>query len=250
MTTRQGAGGGLREAAWPRRVALLPPGPWDEAYRRFETPEAEQAKFKKRLRALGVEAWSRDLRVTELFCGRGNALFAWQELGFSNLEGLDISFGLLADYRGPARVHVGDARRLPFPAGSRDVVSVHGGLHHLALMRDLEAVLAEIHRVLVPRGRLLLVEPWLTPSLHVVHALCRVSALRRVWGRLDALATMIDLERPTYEDWLSRPAAVLDAIVRVVEPVVVRIRWGKLMLLATRRDSIAPANGRGAAGLG
>ena len=239
MPTRQCAEQGLRETA--RRRGFAPPlaTAWDDAYRRFETPAAERAKFRRRLHALGVGAWSRDLRVTELFCGRGNALSAWQELGFRDLAGLDLSFALVADYRGPARICVGDARRLPFPTGSRDVVSVQGGLHHLESLPDLESVLAEVHRVLVPRGRLLVVEPWLTPSLHLVHGLCHVPLLRRVWGRLDALATMIELERPTYADWLARPDAIIRAIVRVVRPDVVRKRWGKLMLLATRRDSTA-----------
>jgi hypothetical protein len=57
-----------------------------------------------------------------------------------------------------------------------------------------------------------------------------------VWDRLDALATMIELEGQTYLDWLGRPGAVLEAITRVAEPVILHVRWGKLSLLATRRD--------------
>jgi len=238
LKTSQRAAGAHEFARLPP-LAPSVPTPWSVAYRRFETPAAERAKFTKRLRRLGVESWDRELRIVELFCGRGNALFAWHGLGFRNVEGLDLSFDLLAECGGRARVCVGDARRLPFRAASRDVVSVQGGLHHLLLMRDLEEVLAEIHRVLVPGGQLLVVEPWLTTFLRVVHGLCRVSLLRRVWSRLDALATMIELERPTYEDWLSRPDAVLEAIARVATPTVVRIRWGKLSLLATRREAIA-----------
>jgi ubiquinone/menaquinone biosynthesis C-methylase UbiE len=176
--------------------------------------------------------------ITELFCGRGSALLAWEELGFRNIEGLDISSALLGDYEGTARVYCGDARSLPFKGRSRDIISVQGGLHHLSLMDDLDAVLEEAHRVLVPGGRLLVVEPWLTPSLRFVHGLCRLSLLRRIWSKLDALARMIELEGETYEAWLSKPDAILDAIVRIAEPVVLRIRWGKLSLVAIRRDSI------------
>ena len=55
---------------------------WEAAYLRFETPQQEQEKFIKRLRSLGVETWDRGLTITELFCGRGNGLIAWQRLGF------------------------------------------------------------------------------------------------------------------------------------------------------------------------
>ena len=33
-----------------------------------------------------------------------------------------------------------------------------GGLHHLSLMDDLEQALSEIHRVLKPEGRLLIID--------------------------------------------------------------------------------------------
>jgi SAM-dependent methyltransferase len=210
---------------------------WEAAYCRFESPEQERAKFVKRLRRLGVAAWDRDLVVTELFCGRGNALHAWHALGFRHLEGLDLSAELVARYRGPAHVRVGDARQLPYADGSRDIVAVQGGLHHLRLMADLEQVAAEIHRVLKPGGRLLVVEPWQTPFLGLVHRACRSRPLRRAWAKLDALATMIEHERETYEDWLSRPAAIRAVLGRIVEPLVLRIGWGKLMLVGRRREA-------------
>jgi ubiquinone/menaquinone biosynthesis C-methylase UbiE len=210
---------------------------WEAAYLRFETPQQEQEKFVKRLRSLGVATWDRGLKITELFCGRGNALIAWHRLGFENLEGLDISADLVARYEGPARVHVGDARSLPFDDESRDVVAVQGGLHHLPSLEDLQRTLGEIHRVLRPGGRLLVVEPWKTLFLRCVHAACGVSVFRRMWGKLDALATMIDLERDTYERWLDQPEAVLAALRNVVEPQILRIAWGKLVLVGTRRES-------------
>lgn len=209
---------------------------WEAAYLRFETPRQEQEKFTRRLRRLGVETWDRGLSITELFCGRGNGLIAWHRLGFENLEGLDISPDLVARYEGPARVHVGDARNLPFENESRDVVAVQGGLHHLQSLADLERTLSEIHRVLKPGGRLLAVEPWDTLFLRCVHAACGVAVCRRLWGKLDALATMIDLERDTYERWLDQPQRVLAALRNVVEPQILRIGWGKLVLLGTRRD--------------
>jgi ubiquinone/menaquinone biosynthesis C-methylase UbiE len=137
-------------------------------------------------------------------------------------------------------VHVGDARSLPFDDESRDVVAVQGGLHHLQSLADLERTLGEIRRVLKPGGRLLVVEPWKTLFLRCVHAACGVAACRRMWGKLDALATMIELERETYERWLDQPRPVLAAIREVVEPQILRIGWGKLMLVGTRRGDAHP----------
>ena len=62
---------------------------WEEAYARFETPAQERQKFHQRFRQLGVYHWPRDIKILELFCGRGNGLIALQEAGFTNLEGAD-----------------------------------------------------------------------------------------------------------------------------------------------------------------
>jgi ubiquinone/menaquinone biosynthesis C-methylase UbiE len=210
---------------------------WEAAYRRFETPAQEQAKFLRRLKALGAQRWDRGLTVLELFCGRGNGLVAWERIGFANVTGLDISAELLAEYRGPARTIVGDARRLPFRDGSFDVVAVQGGLHHLRLMEDLERTAGEMWRVLRPGGRLLVVEPWRTPFLDFMHAACERRWLRALWPKLDALATMIEHERETYEDWLSRPAEVLDVLRSIVEPQVLRLSRGKLMMVGVRKQA-------------
>jgi SAM-dependent methyltransferase len=210
-------------------------GHWENACTRFETPEQERAKFVKRLRALGVQSWDKELLITELFCGRGNVLYAWQELGFHNVEGLDISQTLLAQYSGTARTYVGDATDLPFPNASRSVISVQGGLHHLTLPDGLKTVLTEIHRVLGPEGKVLLVEPWMTPFLRLAHAACRIGVLRNLWSKLDALAIMIEHEQDTYEDWLHHPKKVLNAISRIAEPRILRIGWGKLYFVGIKK---------------
>lgn len=210
---------------------------WERAYCRFETPKQEQAKFRRRLVSLGVRDWARSWRVVELFCGRGSGLHAWNQLGFTNLEGLDLSKDLAAQYGGPGRVYVGDARRLPFADASRDVLCVQGGLHHLLLPDDLQQTLSEMQRVLRPGGRLILVEPWRTPFLDLAHAACSVGWLRRSWGKLDALATMIELERTTYEDWLGQPEAIMNLVDRYFRPLIQRVGRGKLMLVAAPRPA-------------
>src|SRR5258708_16262452 len=70
---------------------------------------------------------------------------------------------------------------------------------------SLERVFAELRRVLRPEGRVVFVEPWLTPFLRVGHRGAQNPLARRLSVKLDALATMIENERQTYEKWLGRP---------------------------------------------
>lgn len=208
---------------------------WEAAYGRFETPDEERRKFARRLRRFGVEAWPRTLEIVEIFCGRGSGLEAWRRLGFSRLEGVDISENLLAQHGGDARLYVGDCRRLGFADESRDVICVQGGLHHLPVLpEDLTATVAEAWRVLRPGGRLVVVEPWTTPFLTAIHAACRSRTLRRASRKLDALACMIDHERESYFNWLSRPAEIMAGLTARFRPEVSRTAWGKLSWLGRK----------------
>jgi SAM-dependent methyltransferase len=202
--------------------------PWELAYSRFETPEQEIRKFVARLRELGAEQWPKNSAIVELFCGRGNGLHALQQLGFSQIEGADLSPRLLAQYYGAARTTVADCRELPFADGTKDVVIVQGGLHHLpALPGDLDRTCAEIRRVLKGDGRVIFVEPWLTPFLRLVHAVCENPLARRCSAKLDALATMIEYERRTYEQWLTQPNLVLSVAEKHFAATQQSFAWGK-----------------------
>lgn len=208
------------------------PDPWEAAYVRFETPEQEIRKFVRRLEKLGVDRLPRDARVVELFCGRGNGLHALERLGFAHLEGVDLSARLVALYRGTAQCYVCDCRRLPFPDQSRDVLIVQGGLHHLpTLPEDLAQTFAEMQRVLRSDGHVVIIEPWLTPFLKLVHSISAVRLVRRCSAKLDALATMIDYERATYEQWLNQPELILKLARAYFSPVRETFAWGKWMFV-------------------
>ena len=211
--------------------------PWEAAYLRFETPEQEIRKFEKRLLRLGARAWPRDLRVVELFCGRGNGLRALERLGFRHVEGVDRSAALLARYQGPARLVEADCRALPFASGSRDLIVIHGGLHHLPqLSEDLARTLDEARRVLRAEGRIALVEPWQTLFLRFVHAVSLRPWIARWWDKLDAFAAMTRYEADTYFAWLAAPERIRAALQERFEPLVCDESWGKLSFLGRRRS--------------
>ena len=212
----------------------LDPDPWEAAYLRFETPEQEIHKFIVRLNRLGASQWPRDAEIVELFCGRGNGLVALERLGFTRLEGVDLSPRLIAQYRGPAKCIVGDCRQLPFADRSKDILIVQGGLHHLStLPEDLRQSFAEMQRVLRNDGRVLFVEPWLTPFLKFVHKVSENRLARHISNRMDALATMIQFERRTYEQWLSQPDLVKKLARAHFIAVHESFAWGKWNFVGT-----------------
>ena len=212
---------------------------WEDAYLRFETPEQEIRKFTRRLHALGADGWPRGTRMLELFCGRGNGMVALERLGFTALHGVDLSPRLVRLYRGRGRCAAGDCRALPIRSASHDVAIVQGGLHHLPdVVVDLPVVIGEVQRVLKPGGRFVVVEPWLTPFLRAVHAVC-ASPARHAWTRLDALATMIEYEGDTYQRWLRSGAFILSRLSAAFEPEIRREQWGKLLFIGRNRGASA-----------
>jgi ubiquinone/menaquinone biosynthesis C-methylase UbiE len=210
---------------------------WEAAYCRFETPEQEIKKFISRLIAMGALSWGKEYEIVELFCGRGNGLVALTKLGFSRIEGVDLSPSLLSQYSGPAHCHAGDCRALPFEDASKDVIVIQGGLHHLqTLPEDLERCLSEMLRVLKTKGKVLIVEPWLTPFLSFVHWVCGRKTARWLFSKIDSLSTMIEHESETYQQWLRQPEIVFNALDRYFVPEHSVCRWGKLKFVGQKRS--------------
>ncbi|HTQ62100.1 MAG TPA: class I SAM-dependent methyltransferase [Candidatus Solibacter sp.] len=226
----------MPNAPLPNSQADAEPDPWEAAYLRFETPQQEVQKFIGRLNRLGAAEWPRDAEIVELFCGRGSGLLALAKLGFTRIEGVDLSPRLLAESAGNVKVTVADCRKLPFPDRSRDILIVQGGLHHLPeLPEDLAQTFSEMRRVLRAGGRVVFVEPWLTPFLRFVHFVCENPLVRLASKKLDALATMIEYERRTYEQWLNHPEIILKLAREHFSPLHESIAWGKWNFVGTSR---------------
>ncbi len=209
---------------------------WEAAYLRFETPEEEISKFIQRLRRFGFDDLPKEIRIAEVFCGRGGGLIALERLGFQYVEGVDLSDSLLEQYQGQGTLHLADCMDMPFEDSAFDAVVVHGGLHHLPkLPVDLDRTLSEVARILTSLGNFYVVEPWRTPFLTFAHFVTELPIMRRLYAKGDALATMTERERVTYEQWLGRPDEILAVFERHFVPERIETRWGKLEYIGHKR---------------
>jgi ubiquinone/menaquinone biosynthesis C-methylase UbiE len=107
--------------------------------------------------------------VLDIGCGTGELLARLEEWQPAHLAGLDISANMIAAAReklGPqVDLHVGDAESLPWPDGSFDLVTCTNSFHHYP---DPTRALAEIKRVLIPGGWLVLADIALPPVARTV----------------------------------------------------------------------------------
>ncbi len=122
----------------------------------FQRIEAHRYKKEWHIPAAADFAGSRGLKVLEIGCGLGTdgAQFAKAGAAYTGVDLTDAAielaqkrfelFGLEGDFQ------VADAEKLNFPDQSFDVVYSHGVLHHTP---DIEAAVQEVHRVLKPGGR-------------------------------------------------------------------------------------------------
>ena len=122
----------------------------------FERVEAHRYEKEWHIPAAADFTNTRGLRVLEIGCGMGTDGAQFAKAG-ANYTGIDLTdaavelarkrfqvSGLKGEFR------VADAERLDFPDASFDLVYSHGVLHHTP---DIEAAVREIHRVLKPGGR-------------------------------------------------------------------------------------------------
>jgi len=148
---------------WRPPPDFRPESVYDAAY--FESREASRGyddyaalepalrrNFARRLARLGPPG--RGARLLDVGAAHGFALAEAARAGFRAV-GCEIarSAARRAGERAPGRICVANGLRLPFAAGSFQVVTLWDVLEHLA---DPHAALAEVARVLEPGGRLLL----------------------------------------------------------------------------------------------
>ena len=137
-----------------------PDGVWDRLSSHYDRQLwLERAAVRRALRLVAPQAGE---RVLDVGTGTGEVL---RQLaphpGYREVIGVDSSAAMLArvpELPAGFSVRVADARGLPFPDRHFDVVTASYVLHVIP-DADLPAVVAELHRVLRPGGRLVTVTP-------------------------------------------------------------------------------------------
>jgi demethylmenaquinone methyltransferase/2-methoxy-6-polyprenyl-1,4-benzoquinol methylase len=109
-------------------------------------------------------------QVVDVACGTGDLALAFEDVlarfpkDFNNVLGIDFTYAMLPIARRKAdHAHQdtcatfinGDAQSLPLPDQSADVVSIAFGIRNV---QDPAAAIREFHRVLRPKGRVIILE--------------------------------------------------------------------------------------------
>jgi D-alanine-D-alanine ligase len=105
-----------------------------------------------------------EAKILDVYCGQGRHSFEFYSRGFKNIEGIDRSAYLINKARTRNReknytikFREGDARKLPYPQGSFDVVLILGNsFGYFESFQDDVKVLQSVLKVLKPGGKLLI----------------------------------------------------------------------------------------------
>ena len=122
----------------------------------FERVEKHRYEKEWHIPSAANFAGTRGLKVLEIGCGLGTdgAQFARAGAEYTGIDlteaAIDLARRRFALFGLPGEFRVSDAENLDFANESFDLVYSHGVLHHTP---DIEAAVSEIHRVLKPGGR-------------------------------------------------------------------------------------------------
>ena len=144
----------------------LTSGEWKSGFLDLRKLKIIQFINRKRLDSSGLlKQMQTDERICDAGCGNLALLGQLKSLGYKNLYGFDIDEELIntasksASKNSFSEVKVGSASQIPFDDEFFDSVIIWGILHHID-PNDYETVFSEIIRVLKPKGKLFIAEPY------------------------------------------------------------------------------------------
>jgi demethylmenaquinone methyltransferase/2-methoxy-6-polyprenyl-1,4-benzoquinol methylase len=187
-----------------------------------------------RRRAVRSLALGRGDTVVDLACGTGDLCRELQSAGYHSV-GIDLSLGMLAHARTTGPLVQGDALHLPLPDGSVD-----GAVSGFALRNfvELNAVFAELGRVVRPGGRVALLDVAqpANPVLRAGHTVYFGHVVPRIGGLLSDAAAYRYLPRSVA--YLPEPAEMLAGLRRAGFDAVSRqlLSGGITQLLTATRS--------------
>ncbi len=103
------------------------------------------------------------------------------------------------------------------------------------LPEDLEQTLSEIKRVLRPAGRFVMVEPWETAFLRLIHFLSERKLIRTISGKFEAFDTMTRYEAKTYFQWIKASSEVLSLLDKYFTSIYFEKGMGKLFYIGSKK---------------
>ncbi|MBW4489375.1 MAG: methyltransferase domain-containing protein [Trichocoleus desertorum ATA4-8-CV12] len=180
---------------------------------------------------------SPDWQVLDVGCGAGHTTFALAPF-VQQVIGVDLSAGMLAEAernlsdRGLTNVwfQAAIATALPFADQQFDLVTCRFAAHHFSA---LEPALAEIHRVLKPKGQFLAVDVISPEDPELAHFINRIEQLRdpsHYWewqlsqwhSAIAAVGMSLELLQQwrlpiDFEDWVSRQQTSPTAVTQLEE---------------------------------
>jgi arsenite methyltransferase len=167
----------VRLVLWPGLVLV--------AYAACHLWGSTVGKVRGARRLLGSIPWRGDEVVLDIGCGHGLFLVeAARHLTSGSAVGIDVwsqkdqwhntpaaavANARRAGVAGSVHVHAADARHLPFPDATFDVVTSSLVIHNIPGREQRDEVLREVVRVLKPGGRVLIVD-----LAHTAHYACQL----------------------------------------------------------------------------
>jgi SAM-dependent methyltransferase len=161
-----------------------------------------------------------NLRILDAGCGTGKAMTSYLTL-YGEVTGFDFAWEAVrfSRQRGARRLIQGSVMKIPFPNDSFDLVVSLDVLCETGVPDDREA-LREIHRVLVPGGRILLRLPaynWLRGhhdlAVHIRHRYNRKEVIQRL------REASFQVEHLSYANMILFPLALIKRTVEKLWPV-------------------------------
>ena len=134
------------------------------------------------LNAIGILNIAKtDDKICDVGCGKLAFLNQLKSHGFKNLYGVEVDETLINPTSSGdsfPEIKIGSACKIPFEDKFFDVVTIYAVLHHIGI-KDHEAVISEVNRVLKANGKLLIIEPY--PFVFLEDLVYYLAVLRYVW---------------------------------------------------------------------
>lgn len=140
---------------------------WHENYHSEVEQKRRRAAMPAKFRKLGIDKLDRNSRILDLCCGAGEALDTLYEMGFRDIQGIDLLVPDDVKQDPRFRAVDGDALDTGLPANSFDLILNIHSMHHFATPENVGRFVAEAERLLKPGGRLAIVDFSNSPQIRL-----------------------------------------------------------------------------------